>query len=52
MTANEIRNIRGDMTRKDFAIKIGYSPRTVEEWEQVNRRVSPSNRAIKIMRGK
>lgn len=46
MTPQEIRDIRGDMSRKEFAAKIGYSHRTVEGWEQGIDSTKPSKRAI------
>lgn len=48
MTPQEIRDIRGDDSRKDFAAKIQYSYRTVEAWE-LGRKV-PSKRAIRAIR--
>lgn len=48
MTPQEIRAIRGDDSRKEFAAKIQYSHRTVEAWE-LGRKV-PSPRAIKAIR--
>ncbi len=47
MTPKQIRKARGDMSRKDFAAKVMYSPRTIEAWEH-GRKV-PSARAVKAI---
>ena len=51
MTPQEIKQIRGAMSRKEFAEKIGYSYRTVEGWEQPKCKMRPGKRAIEKIRG-